>query len=70
MDMKTTNQRTRSGLTRGEILVLIDAMEHHSGLDPNTFQIARLKESLNETAEKNRTIKHGKGPTEVQSKKN
>jgi len=51
-------------------MVLIDAMEHYSGLDPNTFQITRLKESLNEMTEKDRTTKQGKGPTEVHSKRN
>jgi hypothetical protein len=68
--MKTTHQRTRSGLTRGEIMVLIDAMEHYSGLDPNTFQIARLKESLGETSGKNRTGKNRKQFSESQPKKN
>jgi hypothetical protein len=68
--MKTTHQRTRSGLTRGEIMVLIDAMEHYSGLGPNTFQITRLKESLNEMTEKNKTAKQGKGSSEVHSRRN
>jgi hypothetical protein len=68
--MKTTHQRTRSGLTRGEILVLIDAMEHYSGLDPNTFQIARLKESLGDSSGKDKTGKDRKQLSEAQPKKN
>jgi hypothetical protein len=68
--MKTTHQRTRSGLTRGELAVLLDAMEHEPGMDPNAYHIKRLRESLNATTEKNGTAKQGKGSTEVHSKRN
>jgi hypothetical protein len=68
--MKTVHQRSRSGLTRGEISVLIDAMEHYSGLDPNTFQIARLKESLSAMTEKDRSVKQGKRLADDHNRKN
>jgi hypothetical protein len=67
--MKTKNQRRRSGLTRGEILVLIDEMEHYSGHDPNTLQITRLKESFKDMTDKNRAAKDRKESLEVHSKK-
>jgi hypothetical protein len=45
-------------------------MEHHSGLDPNTFQIARLKESLNAMTGKDRSVKQGKRLAEDHNRKN
>jgi hypothetical protein len=67
--MKTKNQRRRCGLTRGEILVLIDEMEHYSGPNPNTFQITRLKKSFKVMTDKNRAAKDRKESMEVRSKK-
>ncbi len=51
-------------------MVLIEAMEQYSGLEANTFQIARLKESLGDMTDRNRTAKNRKPLAEPQAKKN
>jgi hypothetical protein len=67
--MKTTNNKKHSSLTSGEISVLIDDMEQHSGPNSKAFQIPRFKKKLSQMTEKSRPVGHKKISTEVHPKK-